>query len=307
MKKTPKFNYSFLYPRFWGIWIGVGILYILVLLPYPAIHYLGIRIGRITKYFLTYRMHIIRKNLNLCFPNLSSLEQKILFEKNCESIGMGILETGMAWFWSNRRIQYWCKINDINNILELNTKNIGILLIGMHFLTLELSARILGIINPGIGVYRPHNNPLLDWLQTKGRLKSNKNMFDRTDMRNIIRALKRGEIIWYAPDHDYGNKNSVFAPLFAVPKVATTIGTHILIKIANPAIVPFVLQRLPSSAGYELTIFPNKQNQIPLDTKFKTAQYINKIIEQIILLAPDQYMWLHRRFKTRPPGEPFLY
>lgn len=308
MKKIPTFNYFFLRPRFWLIWIGIGFLYILVLLPYPVIHYIGIRIGRITKYFMIHRMHIIRKNLNLCFPNLSCSEQKILFKKNCESIGMGILETGMAWFWSERRIRRWCKINGLNNISKLHTENTGILLIGVHFLTLELGARILGIINPGIGVYRPHNNPLLDWLQTKGRLKSNKNMLNRTNIISIIKALKCGEIVWYAPDHDYGRKNSIFAPLFAVSNAATTIGTYILIKIANPAIIPFIPRRLPNSLGYELIILPNKRNEIPVDTNINnTIQHINKIIEQIILLAPDQYMWLHRRFKTRPPGEPSLY
>lgn len=307
MRKIPNFNYSFLHPRFWLIWIGISILYIIVLLPYPVIHYIGIRIGRIAKYFLTYRMHIIRKNLNLCFPNLSHLDQQILINKNCESIGMGILETGMAWFWSERRIQRWCKVNGLNNISKLYTKNTGILLIGIHFLTLELGARIFGIINPGIGVYRPHNNPLLDWLQTKGRLKSNKNMLNRTNIRGIIKALKCGEIVWYAPDHDYGYKNSVFVPLFAVSNAASTIGTHILIKLANPAIIPFIPRRLSNSLGYELIIFPNKQKEIPLDSHINTIRYINKIIEQTILLAPDQYMWLHRRFKTRPSGESSLY
>lgn len=307
MNHVPSFNYSFLHPRFWSIWIGVGVLYVVVLLPYPIIHYIGIRIGRITKYFLAHRMYIMRKNLNLCFPNLSNLEKKILFKKNCESIGMGILETGMAWFWPEYRIQHWCKINGLDNISKLHNKNIGILLLGTHFFTLELSARILGIMNPGVGVYRPHNNALLEWLQTKGRLKSNKHMINRSNMRGIIKALKCGEIVWYAPDHDYGQKNSIFAPFFAVSHTATTIGTYILIKKANPAIIAFVLKRLPNILGYELTIFPNKQNEISADTKFKIAKHINKIIEKIILLVPDQYMWLHRRFKTRPPGEPSLY
>lgn len=307
MKKIPNFNYSFLYPRFWLIWIGIGILYVLVLLPYPIIHYIGIRVGRITKYFMKNRMHVIHKNLNLCFPNLSNSEKKILFKKNCESIGMGILETGMAWFWSEHRIRRWCKIYGLNNISKLYTKNTGILLIGVHFLTLELGARILGIINPGIGVYRPHNNPVLNWLQTKGRLRSNKNMLNRTNIRGIIKALKCGEIVWYAPDHDYGHKNSIFVSLFAVSKAATTIGTYILIKIANPAIIPFVPRRLPNSLGYELIILPNKQNEIPKDTNIHVIQHINKIIEQTILFAPDQYMWLHRRFKTRPSGEPSVY
>ncbi|AGC03690.1 Lipid A biosynthesis lauroyl acyltransferase [Candidatus Blochmanniella chromaiodes str. 640] len=307
MRKLPVFNYSFLSPRFWLIWIGIGTLYILVLLPYPVIHYLGTRIGRITKYFMTNRMRIIRRNLELCFPNLPSQEQKNLFNKNCESIGMGVFETGMAWFWSEHRIKRWFKINGLDSITKARKKNQGILLIGMHFFTLELGARILGMLNPGIGVYRPNNNPLLNWLQTKGRLRSNKTMLDRTNIKGMIKALQHGEIVWYAPDHDYGYKNSVFTPLFAVSNAASTIGTYILTKIAKPAIVPFVARRLPNVLGYELLILPNQQNEIPLDTNINMIKHINKVIEQVILLAPDQYMWLHRRFKTRPPGESPLY
>lgn len=307
MKKILVFNNYFLHPRFWGIWIGIGILYILVLLPYPMIYYIGIKIGSIAKYFLVRRMYIMRKNLNLCFPHLSLLEQQTLFHKNCESIGMGILETGMAWFWSEHRIRHWCKIHGLSNLSKLYNKQVGTLLIGTHFFTLELSARILGIINPGIGVYRPHNNPLLEWLQTKGRLKSNKNMLNRSNIRSIIKALKDGEIVWYAPDHDYGYKNSIFVPFFAVSNVATTIGTYILIKTANPAVIPFILKRLPNASGYELTILKDQKNEIPINTKFNAIRHINKIIEQLILFAPDQYMWLHRRFKTRPPGEPSVY
>lgn len=92
----------------------------------------------------------------------------------------------------------------------------GILLIGIHFLTLEMGARMFGMNEPGIGVYRPNDNPVIDWLQTWGRLRSNKDMIDRKDLKGMIRALKKGEVVWYAPDHDYGPTASVFAPLFAV-------------------------------------------------------------------------------------------
>lgn len=307
MKTLPIFNYSLLLPKFWLTWLGVGILYILVLLPYPIIYYLGIRIGRITQYLMSNRMYVIRKNLKLCFPDLTHTEQQLLFKKNCESIGMGILETGMAWFWSEKRIKRWFKVSGFKNIIQARKQNTGVLLIGMHFLTLELGARMFGILNPGIGVYRPNNNPLLDWLQTKGRLRSNKNMLNRTNVKGMIKALKQGEIIWYAPDHDYGYKNSIFVPLFKVSHAASTIGTFILIKLAQPAVIPFIPRRLPNALGYELLILSNKKNEIPINKSTNTIKYINKLIEQMILLAPEQYMWLHRRFKTRPPGEQPLY
>lgn len=114
----------------------------------------------------------------------------------------------------------------------------GILLIGIHFLTLEMGARMFGMNEPGIGVYRPNDNPVIDWLQTRGRLRSNKDMIDRKDLKGMIRALKKGEVVWYAPDHDYGPTASVFAPLFAVDQAATTSGTGCWRKCPKPASCP---------------------------------------------------------------------
>lgn len=111
----------------------------------------------------------------------------------------------MAWFWPNWRIERWFQISGLKHIQKAQTHHQGVLLIGLHFLTLELGARIFGIYNPGIGVYRPHDNKLMDWLQTWGRIRSNKSMLERKDLKGMIRALKQGDIIWYAPDHDYGH------------------------------------------------------------------------------------------------------
>ncbi|MGP1955045.1 MAG: LpxL/LpxP family acyltransferase, partial [Arsenophonus sp. NC-QC1-MAG3] len=182
----------------------------------------------------------------------------------------------------------------------------GIIVIGIHFLTLELGARIFGILNPGIGVYRQNNNPVMDWLQIRGRLRSNKFMLDRKDIKGMIRSLKQGEILWYAPDHDYGPRKSVFVPFFAVKNTATTIGTHILTKLTNPAIIPFTPKRLANAKGYELLIQPAIINFVQQD-EISTAAFMNELIERQIMEAPEQYMWLHRRFKTRPIGMPSLY
>lgn len=286
--------------------MGIGALYLLVLLPYPLLYALGTRLGRLVMRFMRHREAIARRNLQLCFPAMPDAEREALLRQNFESVGMGLIETGIAWFWPDWRIKRWVSVSGLGHISGARAENKGVLLIGMHFLTLELGARIFGMYNPGIGVYRPNDNPLLDWLQTWGRMRSNKSMLDRADIKGMIRALKSGEIIWYAPDHDYGPKSSVFAPLFAVPQAATTAGTYLLAKTARPAVIPFTPRRLPQGRGYELLILPDERN-MPLDSDIAAASYMNKVVEQAILRAPDQYMWLHRRFKTRPPGEPSLY
>ncbi|HEK0786973.1 LpxL/LpxP family Kdo(2)-lipid IV(A) lauroyl/palmitoleoyl acyltransferase [Proteus sp. GOKU] len=306
MIKSPPFKKSFLQPKYWLTWFGIGLLYILVLLPYPVIYWLGTRLGRFSKVFLKKRVQIAERNLELCFPQMPKSEREALVNKNFESVGMGLFETGMAWFWPEWRVKRWFKVSGLENVSMIQEKGQGILLIGIHFLTLELGARIFGIYNPGVGVYRPNDNPVMDWLQTWGRLRSNKFMIDRKDVKGMIRSLKAGEIVWYAPDHDYGPRKSVFVPLFAVDKAATTTGTYILARTSKPALIPFTPKRLPEGKGYELIISPPVAD-FPVDNEENTARAMNKVVEQEILRAPDQYMWLHRRFKTRPEGDASLY
>ncbi|WP_109401801.1 Kdo(2)-lipid IV(A) acyltransferase [Proteus terrae] len=306
MIKSPPFKKSFLQPKYWLTWFGIGLLYILVLLPYPIIYWLGTRLGRFSKVFLKKRVQIAERNLELCFPQMPKSEREALVNKNFESVGMGLFETGMAWFWPEWRVKRWFKVSGLENISMVQEKGQGILLIGIHFLTLELGARIFGIYTPGVGVYRPNDNPVMDWLQTWGRLRSNKFMIDRKDVKGMIRSLKAGEIVWYAPDHDYGPRKSVFVPLFAVDKAATTTGTYILARTSKPALIPFTPKRLPEGKGYELIISPPVAD-FPVDNEENAAKAMNKVVEQEILRAPDQYMWLHRRFKTRPEGDASLY
>lgn len=306
MTLLPQFNRALLHPRYWFTWLGIILLYLLVLLPYPVLYKIGCGLGKLSMRFLKSRVTIARRNLELCFPQMPAAEREAMLIRNFESLGMGLIETGMAWFWPDWRIKKWFNVSGLEHMSQALAEGRGVLLIGIHFLTLELGARIFGIFNPGIGVYRPNDNALLDWLQTWGRMRSNKSMLDRKDLKGMIRALKSGEIIWYAPDHDYGPKSSVFVPFFAVNEAATTKGSYLLIRSGNPAVVPFVPRRLPGGKGYELIILPN-QTSIPLDDERATAAHMNQIIEQSVMMAPDQYMWLHRRFKTRPEGQASLY
>lgn len=296
-----RFEREFLRPRYWLLWIGLGILYLLVLLPYPLIYRLGHGLGRIAMPLMKRRVKIARRNLELCFPEMPAAEREALIVKNFESVGMGLFEVGMAWFWPDWRIARWFKVSGMENMQLARQDGKGVLLIGLHFLTLELGARIFGMQNPGIGVHRPHNNKLMEWVQTWGRLRSNKFMIDRKDIKGMIRNLKQGEILWYAPDHDYGPQSSVFAPFFAVENAATTTGTYILARMGRPSIVPFVPRRLPNARGYELIVQP-PLTDFPLDDETRAAAMMNRVVEEQVLLAPDQYMWLHRRFKTRPPA-----
>lgn len=306
MTQLPKFTAALLHPRYWPSWLGIGVLWLVVQLPYPVIYRLGNAIGRLAMRLMRRRAQIAYRNLELCFPHKSEAERHEMVVKNFESVGMGVMETGIAWFWPTKRVNRWMDASGLEHIRAVQDSGRGVLLIGIHFLTLEMGARMFGIHNPGIGVYRPNDNPVLDLLQTWGRMRSNKDMIDRKDLKGMIRALKNGEIIWYAPDHDYGPRASVFAPLFAVKDAATTSGTWMLAKTSKACVVPFVPRRKPNGKGYELIILEPECNP-PLDDAETTAAWMNTIVEKCIMMAPEQYMWLHRRFKTRPEGAPSLY
>jgi len=308
IRKPSPFNRSLLHPRYWLTWFALSLLYLLVLLPYPVIYRLGTLLGRFSMPFLKRRVSITQRNLVLCFPDMSKTDRDQLVKKNFEAAGLGLFETGMAWFWPDWRIKRWSSISGLEHLQQAKLKyqNQGVLLVGLHFFTLELGARIIGINIPGIGVYRPHNNKVMEWIQTWGRLRSNKAVIDRKDLKDMVRNLKQGEIIWYAPDHDYGPRNSVFVPLFAVDQAATTTGSYLLISMAKAAVIPFTPHRLANGKGYQVIIQPEVEN-FPIGNKIETAAFMNKLVEKQITGAIDQYMWLHKRFKTRPAGQPSMY
>ena len=238
MLSNQRFEREFLRPRYWLLWIGLGILYLLVLLPYPLIYRLGHGLGRIAMRLMKRPVKIARRNFELCFPAMPAAEREALIVKNFESVGMGLLETGMAWFWSDKRVKRWFNVSGINHLKMAQRDDRGVLVIGVHFMSLELGGRAMGLCQPMMAMYRPHNNKAMEWAQTKGRMRSNKAMIDRKDLRGMVHALKRGEAVWFAPDQDYGPRGSVFAPLFAVDQAATTSGTFMLARMDNPALEP---------------------------------------------------------------------
>lgn len=302
-KLLPPFKTEFLHPKYWGLWLALGLFKLLLCLPYPVLVKIGLGLGKLfgSLGFGKKRMKIARKNLALCFPDYSAEKIEQILQENQQSVGMAIIETGMAWFWSDKRILKWSKVEGLEH-LKNQPQDAGIIFVGVHFLTLELGARIVGLHHQGIGVYRPNDNPLLDWIQFRGRVRSNKAMLDRKDLRGMIKALKNGETIWYAPDHDYGRKNSVYAPFFAFKEACTTAGTRMLLRSApNSVVVPFAPIRHADFSGYTVSISPAVDFS-QCEDDLSTATLMNQVVEQEIMKAQSQYMWLHRRFKHLPDG-----
>lgn len=178
-----KFESAFLHPRYWLTWFGLGLLWVLVQLPYPAIQILGSSLGSASRVFLKRRESIARRNLELCFPDYSVEQREKLIAENFKSIGMALLETGMAWFWPDERVRKWFDVEGLENLKQVQAQNRGVMVIGVHFMSLELGGRVMGLCQPMMATYRPHNNLLMEWVQTRGRMRSNKAMISRNNLR----------------------------------------------------------------------------------------------------------------------------
>ena len=293
---------------FWSAWLAVFTLYISVkLIPYPLLMKLGKSLGKIMARVIKGRRYIVDCNLKLAFPQMTDKERAELAEKIFENSGMAVFETGMAWFWSDKKILKYTIIDDeeLERARAIAASDARILVLTCHFVTLELMARMYALtIKPGVGVYRPSDHPVWEYAQVKGRLKSNLALVDRADPRTMIRALMKSLPIWYAPDQDYGRKVSIFVPFFAVEKAATVTGVHDLSKIKNTLVQPSWTIRVKD--GYRLYVSAPLDN-FPTDDEVADTARCNKVIENMIKIAPEQYLWLHRRFKTVPDGEPSRY
>ncbi|AQP34995.1 Kdo(2)-lipid IV(A) acyltransferase [Vibrio anguillarum] len=297
----PEFSLSLLHPKYWGVWLSFGLLALIVnLLPYSALLKIGRSMGAFGMRFANKRVHIATRNLQLSFPEKSAGEIEHIVNENFKNTGMALIETGITWFWPTWRFARLLDVKDVSALLQLKQEKRGALLCCVHALNLEITARAFGVIGlEGYGVYRPHSNPAYEFIQYRGRTRNGNKLIYRTDIKQMIRVLKQGERLFYLPDQDYGHNKSVFVPFFAVKEACTTTGTSILAYTSQCAIVPGSGFR-NANGKYEIIADKTIDGDYPKDDMTAAAAYMNKYVEEVILRAPEQWMWLHKRFKSLP-------
>lgn len=303
---SPSFHYRLLYPRHWLIWFGLGIWWLLAQLPYGFQMRMGSVLGRLMASFAKRRIAIAKRNIELCFPHLSAAEQKKLLEKNCDSLGKVFFEIGIAWFWPKKRLAKLITYEGLEHLKAAEKQSKGVVLMTVHFAHMELTAAFLNIQHSIDGTYRQHFNPVYDLIQKNRRERFNQDTLtiERKDMRRMIKSLRRGRPVWYAPDQDYGVRHSIFLPFFGVNAACLT-ATSTLTQLGNAVLISVTCIRL-DEGGYRLTISPPVA-EFPSGDITRDTQTVVSIIEESIMLAPEQYLWVHRRFKNQPEGAPDLY
>ncbi|MCG9790432.1 LpxL/LpxP family Kdo(2)-lipid IV(A) lauroyl/palmitoleoyl acyltransferasee [Vibrio mediterranei] len=299
--KKPDFTLSLLHPKYWGVWFGFGLLALIVnLLPYSLLFKLGRGLGKFGMRYGKKRAKVARRNLELAFPEMNEQELDRFVEENFKNSGMALIETGITWFWPTWRFKRILVAKDISALEKHEAEGKGVLLCCVHALNLEITARAFAVLGlPGYGAYRPHSNPAYEFIQYRGRTRNGNKLIYRTDLKSMIRVMRQGHRLFYLPDQDYGHNKSVFVPLFAVKDACTTTGTSILVYTSKCAIVPGSGFRT-SEGKYEIIAAESIEGDYPKKDETAAAAYMNKYVEQIILRAPEQWLWMHKRFKSLP-------
>ncbi|MGI3004719.1 LpxL/LpxP family Kdo(2)-lipid IV(A) lauroyl/palmitoleoyl acyltransferase [Shewanella algae] len=307
MVEKAQFSAHLYHPKFWLLWLAVGLARLTLLLPLKWQMKLGSGIGLLAMKLAGSRVNTAKRNLELCFPQMSEAERETLLRRNFQETGKAIFDTINAWWWSNDKVQKHMQIKGQEHVEQTLAAGQGVILFAVHCLPLEMGARIFGQFQPGVGVYRPHNNPVMEYLQVKGRLRSNKALVPKRDLRQMVRCLRTPDVIWYTADQDFGRSSAIFIPFFAVPDAATITGGTTLAKLGKAKVLPFFVERNADDTGYNIEIQAPLDN-FPGENEVEDAKRGNGIVEQLISRNPAQYMWLHRRFKTRPnESDPSLY
>jgi KDO2-lipid IV(A) lauroyltransferase len=288
--------YRFLAPRYWLLWLGLGIVRLLVALPYGAQLVAGRAIGRLGYALAGERRRIAARNFELAFPELDEPARRRLLMRLFDSLGMSAIETGMCWWADVDRIERLVELRGFEHVEAALAAGRGAIMLTGHFTTLDLGGRFLALKAPVSVMYRKHRNPLFEEIMRRGRARSAEHAFAKQDVRAMIRGLKANNLVWYAPDQAYKRgKYMAIVPFFGVPSPTNT-ATSVFARLSGAPVIPFFPVRLPGKAGYRLEILSPLQD-FPGRDPGEDAERINRLLEERIRVCPDQYLWVHRRFK----------
>jgi KDO2-lipid IV(A) lauroyltransferase len=295
---------EFFRPKYWLTWVGLGVLRGIELLPFAAQRHVATALGVLIRSLPLAYVRIAKRNIELCLPQLSPPQRAGLMDRHCQSLGMALCETATTWWSSDARVGRLAQVQGLEHLHAALAKGHGAILIGGHFTTIEIATRILGTVVPMNVVYRPTKNALLSHIMHRSFCRHG-NPIRHDDIRAMIRALKHNEAVWYAPDQSYRNKGAVMVNFFGIP-AATTTATSRLARISGAQVLTYFPERLPGQAGYRVVIGPAFEDFPSCDAVHDVERF-NALLQAQILKIPEQYLWMHRRFKGLSADYPDYY
>ncbi len=293
-------------PYYWPAWLAVGFFRLLAPLPWELLLALGRWLGRVLYYLVPIRRAVTQRNLALCFPAMSAAERCRLARRCYESFGMGAMEALIAYYGAPERFEGRYEIEGLEHLEAARQSGRGVLLLSAHFHTIEISGRIANAHRRLSAFYRNPNHPVFAREILRLRTKWLYRMFPADDLKGAVRALREGDLLWYAPDQGKRIKDSALAPFFGVPAV-TNAATGKIARLGRALVIPWgaVRERKAGRWHYRVTIGAPLP-ELPEDPVAEAAA-INAVIERFVRAAPEQYLWQHKRFKRRGDGYPDVY
>jgi Kdo2-lipid IVA lauroyltransferase/acyltransferase len=292
-------------PRYWLTWVGLGVLRLLALLPFPVLLRLGRLLGLGLRHLPTSFTAIARRNLELCLPELSGEQRETLLREHFASLGMGLMEIPLAWWSSPARLARLVQVEGTEHLHAAVARGRGVILLTAHFTPLEMAGRTLASVTPVSFLYRPTRNEVLAYALSRYRCAHGGHPIPKDDIRAFIAALRHEECVWYAPDQSYRNKGAQMVPWFGIPAATNTL-TSRLARLTGATVLPYFFRRLPGTQGYRAVIHP-PFSDFPSADPAADAERFNRLIEAQVRLVPEQYLWIHRRFKGLSQDYPDYY
>ena len=290
-------------PQHWPMWAGLGFLWLADKLPWPEKRALARALGWLVFHVVGIRRRVVFTNLKLCFPEKSLGEINALARAHYDSLALGLFEVCAGW-WAKPTDLPAHRVVGLEHLTAALARGHGALLLTAHFTTLEIGGRFMVETHTMGGLYRDPNNPVVAHLMRGQRARHMSPAVHFDDLRGLVRGLRGNAAIWYAPDQGKRTKSSEILPFFGVPAITNT-ATSKIAELTGCAVVPFFAKR-EADHSYTLTILPALEN-FPTKDAAADAVRINQLIEQHVRLAPEQYFWVHKRFKARGEGYPEVY
>ena len=296
---------SYREPGTWPVWFGMGLLRLVCLLPHRVALATGRLLGRLAHMMGGSRRAVARRKIELCFPDLTLEQRDDLAREHFKALGMAVIEMGLGRWASLRHLESITTLTGVEHVRKVLNEGRGVILLSAHFTTLEVMGRILAReIPPFDAVFRRNRSEFMTELQRSGREVSADTTIEKRDIKKMVRSLRQGRAVWYAPDQSYNRKGAEIIEFFGVPAMHTT-ATTTLARLGDAVAITFFPLRKPDGT-YEMTLLPPFEDFPSDDPVADTKRYID-VLETHIRKAPEQYFWIHRKFKDLPDGYPDYY
>ena len=282
---------------------AVALLWLLHFLPLTLLAPLGRGLGALLFRFAKKRRHIVRVNLALCFPELDAAAREALARRHFAVLGRSMLERSLFWWASRERLNRIVQVTGDDRVRALQAAGRPVMLLAPHFVGLDAGGVAVTMRFDIVSIYAEQSDPVFDRLLLAGRSRfGDQQLLSRADgPRATVKAMKAGRPFYYLPDMDFRTKDAIFAPFFGVPAWTIT-GLSRLSRLAGAAVVPCVTRMLPGGEGYRVE-FGEPWEDFPSEDAEADTRRMNAWLEAVVRTMPEQYYWVHRRFKTRPDGE----